>query len=775
MERGPALDALLHGWCRASATRVRSIIAARILEAPDADFRLGSIALLPHQLSAVQRLESAIDRFNGALLCDDVGMGKTYVALAVARKFARRLIVAPSALVPMWRSALEACDTDAAIVTFEALSRSDLSTRRRPSPSAPESYDLVIVDEAHHARNQRTNRYLALESLVRGAGVLLLSATPIHNQRRDLAALLSLFIGSRAHTLTSAELALCVIRREQHQLRHPLGIPVIRPVTYHDLPDDPILVRRLLSLPPPLALRDGGLGGSLIGRGLIHQLASSGAALREAVKKRIARAIALRSALEAGTYPTTHELETWIYVDDALQLGFAEILSAPAVGHRELLEAVGPHLAALEELRRDLARVDEADETRARIIASIRAKEPDARIVAFTQYAATASMLFRRLARAGRVAMLTSHGARVAGGSLTRADAISRFAPMATGARQPPPAEEIRLLITTDLLSEGVNLQDANVVIHLDIPWTAARMEQRVGRVARLGSRHRQVIVHALRPPLSAADVLESEMIVQRKWSLAKRAVGTSAPVPHFGSDTTSRGSEPASAPTNAERLREILESWLTPENIAEQGMSDAKEVLAAVATVIDREPGFVAAVSAGGVARLLVGSGDRVSSDLGAQIEACSRVGVDESVTTDADVAQALRVIRGWHAAENAAVSAGLAGSAVQRRRRITNRIDAAIDSAPPHLRAARLLTAARARAVATAPQCGSVERELDELSRSDSGPDAWLAAVANLDARQAGGHASKASRGDLRIHALLIVRPRPRRSRSPLAPESP
>src|SRR3954468_18806993 len=242
MERGPALDALLHGWCRASATRVRSIIAATILEAPGAAFRLGSIALLPHQPSAVQRLESAIDRFNGALLCDYVGMGKTYRALAVSRKFARRLIVVPSALVPMWRSALEACDTDAAIVTFEALSRADLSTRRRPSPSAPESYDLVIVDEAHHARNQRTNRYLALESLVRGAGVLLLSATPIHNQRRDLAALLSLFIGSRAHTLTSAELALCVIRREQHQLRHPLGIPVIRPVSYHDLPDDPILV-----------------------------------------------------------------------------------------------------------------------------------------------------------------------------------------------------------------------------------------------------------------------------------------------------------------------------------------------------------------------------------------------------------------------------------------------------------------------------------------------------------------------------------------------------
>src|SRR5437762_7053666 len=113
-------------------------------------------------------------------------------------------------------------------------------------------------------------------------------------------------------------------------------------------------------------------------------------------------------------------------------------------------------------------------------------------------------MLFRRLARSGKVAMLTSPGARVAGGPLTRTEAITRFAPGATGSRNPTPAEAIDLLLTTDLISEGVNLQDADTVIHLDIPWTAARMEQRVGRVARLGSRHAEVRVHAIRPPLSA-------------------------------------------------------------------------------------------------------------------------------------------------------------------------------------------------------------------------------------------------------------------------------
>src|SRR6266516_4082831 len=139
-------------------------------------------------------------------------------------------------------------------------------------------------------------------------------------------------------------------------------------------------------------------------------------------------------------------------------------------------------------------------------------------------------MLFRRLVSAGRVAMLTSHGARVAGGPLTRGEAIARFAPRASRFAPPGPAEVIDLLLTTDLLSEGVNLQDAEVVVHLDVPWTVARVEQRVGRVARMGSNHSRVHVHVLRTPRSAARVLDTEMIVQRTWNIVHASVVTWAP-----------------------------------------------------------------------------------------------------------------------------------------------------------------------------------------------------------------------------------------------------
>src|SRR5690606_12398287 len=129
-------------------------------------------------------------------------------------------------------------------------------------------------------------------------------------------------------------------------------------------------------------------------------------------------------------------------------------------------------------------------------------RESGARIVAFSHSAETVRALFRQLRAVPGVAVLTGSGARVAGGLLSRTELLARFAPRAQGVRPAGKAEDVRLLLSTDLLSEGVNLQDANVVVHLDLPWTAARLAQRVGRVVRHGSPHRAVRVHTMGAPL---------------------------------------------------------------------------------------------------------------------------------------------------------------------------------------------------------------------------------------------------------------------------------
>ena len=671
-------------------------------------------------------------------------MGKTYVAIAVARRFRSALVVAPAALVSMWRSALERTGLRADLITFEALSRSDID-ETRGKRRKDQRFDIVIVDEAHHVRNPRTTRYFALEHLVRGAVVLLLSATPIHNRRHDLVALLSLFLGSRARSMTASELTHCVIRREQHQLEKSLEIPTVRPANNHTVSDAPDIVHALLNLPPPVPLRDGGIAVALVGRGLVHQWASSEAALREALRRRIARATALCISLEAGTYPTFEELERWVYDDGAVQLGFAELLSSEAVGDAGLLDGVRRHLAALQSMKQRF-KSSRLDEERAEIVRRIWTSDARAKVVAFSQYAETIAMLYRELVRYGYVAMLTSHGARVAGGLLSRSEAIARFAPAATGSRPPPRAEAIHLLLTTDLLSEGVNLQDADTVIHVDIPWTAARMEQRVGRLARLGSRHAEVRVHIVSPPPSAAAVLRIEPTVERKQTLARTE---------------------ESLPRNVERLRSLLDTWRKNSN-ASTPNGESPVVGAAMA----ERSGFIAAVTFDGLTHLVVGDEAGVTTDLLSQLRACATPLTADCPIDETAVLDAFTSIEHWCITQRAASAAGVIDSQALRRRALISRIDRSIESAPPHQRSARLTLAARARRVVTTAQCAQVEHELETLQHTRLGEAEWLAAVANLDTQQAIPTSADES---IWIHAILLLSLRPPLSPQPRDPESP
>ena len=430
-----------------SAAQTRARIANLILGERPVDITVGDVALHPHQVSAVSRIRMAIREFSGALLCDEVGMGKTFVAAAIAREYEAPLVVAPAALAQMWRDALTATDIQADFVSFEKLSRLSGSASRKRLTSANSlepkpgwKYDLVIVDEAHHARNHATRRHARLKELTRDAKVLLLSATPIHNRRAEMSAVLSLFLGSRATALTPAEIARCVLRRGHAQLQSHTLIPRVLPVRTLRVSDDPSIVRDLMSLPDPVPVRDGGSGGVLIGRGLVHQWVSSEAALHAALRRRIARAWALIASLEAGTYPSEHELRAWTFDDGALQLGFPELLSAKIGDTDALLDSVRRHAKALDAFRAQHSGRSGLDVERARHLLEIRRSHPGAKIVAFSQYAPTVSMLYRELQSIGSVAILTSQGARVVGGKLSRRDALARFAPDASKTSRPPPS-----------------------------------------------------------------------------------------------------------------------------------------------------------------------------------------------------------------------------------------------------------------------------------------------------------------------------------------------
>ena len=281
----------------------------------------------------------------GALLADEAGLGKTYVAAAMMRDSVRPLIVIPAALRAMWRSALLAADVSATMVSYSALSRGTV-------PAG--DFDLIVLDEAHHARTSSTLRYAMLASLAARARVLLITATPVHNRRAELAALFALFLGARAYSMTDGELAALIVRREREDVAITVSLPDAPAPTWISVGDDSALLESLLALPPPVPPANGGAGGVLLSWSLLRQWASSRGALEGALRRRIARGIALESALEQGRYPDSRELRAWSCADDAIQLAFPQLVAGPAPEPHALLAIVREHLSAVRAL---LARV----------------------------------------------------------------------------------------------------------------------------------------------------------------------------------------------------------------------------------------------------------------------------------------------------------------------------------------------------------------------------------------------------------------------------------
>lgn len=189
-------------------------------EPDDDDFRDHLVLpLTGFQRDGVKRAQQLLEKLGGVLVCDEVGLGKTFIAGELIAQAAHRrrqdvLVVVPAALKEStWKPFLNRYDFSRRVEVF---SYDDLRLRyERASESGPkgmeqyrkelERYALVVVDEAHNLRNKKTLRHEAVDRLVQGEyakNVVLLTATPVNNSLDDLESLVSLFVrndGEFAH------------------------------------------------------------------------------------------------------------------------------------------------------------------------------------------------------------------------------------------------------------------------------------------------------------------------------------------------------------------------------------------------------------------------------------------------------------------------------------------------------------------------------------------------------------------------------------------------
>lgn len=135
-----------------------------------------------------------------------------------------------------------------------------------------------------------------------------------------------------------------------------------------------------------------------------------------------------------------------------------------------------------------------------KLLSGIHSKE---KVIVFTQYSDTALYIYKQLKRRGY-----DHIGYVTGGYKNPTEMVERFSPVSNGKSNLSPEDEIRVLIATDVLSEGQNLQDAHVIVNYDLPWAIIRLIQRAGRVDRIGQKENKIFCYSFFPAEGVESII---------------------------------------------------------------------------------------------------------------------------------------------------------------------------------------------------------------------------------------------------------------------------
>jgi len=158
------------------------------------------------------------------------------------------------------------------------------------------------------------------------------------------------------------------------------------------------------------------------------------------------------------------------------------------------------------------------------------------KVLVFSYFADTVDWITGHLARAvetdPRLAVYRGRVASVSGSVGSKEDVLWGFAPRTTDAPDEVNRDRFDIVVATDVLSEGVNLQQARHIINYDLPWNPMRLVQRHGRIDRIGSRHPVVHLRCIFPDAQLDDLLRLEERLHSKIKQAAAAVGVSRILP---------------------------------------------------------------------------------------------------------------------------------------------------------------------------------------------------------------------------------------------------
>ena len=523
------------------------------------------VDLKPHQVSVVHRVISSYPhRF---LLCDEVGLGKTIEAAMIvkelrARGLARRvLILVPSGLVRQWQFELKTkfnetfaifnratvqylkatgvanpwTDHDSIIASQEWASWSP--ERRNEITSV--DWDLIIVDEAHHARRQRSGNRITMTNVYRlvsdltsrpefsRRGVLFLTATPLQLQRHELFSLVEMlnpvlfsseeeFVGhvqelsglnqiveelirdgsSASHAVERAkdllgeesrdfentEVEELIDRlRARHRLSEVLirnrraligGFSTRKAFRWEvDITDEEQAVQKEMDSIIAEGYREAertqrnSIGFLMV---IWQKLAASSS--RALLKSLLGRRERLLHGSIVGT----------LFAEDAEEDLASDLEASDVI--RQLPAESAYELSRIDQVIGLLERIDIDSKARTFVkeLGELFRADPDAKVIVFTEFRETQDMLFELCSDQG----WTAHRFHGQLSPIQKDDAIDFFR-VGSGPQ---------VLVSTEAGGEGRNFQFAHILVNYDLPWNPMRVEQRIGRIDRIGQEHPVII-----------------------------------------------------------------------------------------------------------------------------------------------------------------------------------------------------------------------------------------------------------------------------------------
>lgn len=558
-----------------------------------------AVELAEFQEDAVRKARRILAQYDGVIVADSVGLGKTWIGKKLLEEYAyhqrqKALVICPASLKPMWEHELRGAAIAAYVVTQERLGTDDFAMHEIADA------DVILVDEAHNFRNKRAKRYLQLETILAANGrrgrsggrkkLILLTATPINNNIFDLYNQINLFTGNDRTYFASAGigdlyayflaarrdsveqgsirifnlLEEVVIRRTRQFIRRTYPEAMIRgkqitwpqrrlhtieydlQATYEGFYKD--IVRRIEAL--KLAHyslerykrsedeqdyfelgRQVALVGIFKSR-FLKRLESSIESFRISIRralefvKTFAEYVQADIILDAASFQVAMRLleQDEDDLDDATPVSRATALDDNAAARRivdelprldaakydrrRLHRALQEDIDALSAIWHDIKAITmEHDAKLQRLKALLETDLRGQKVIVFTYYKDTARYVYEALVGDDHAPWRKGLGdptIRRIDSSVKTSDRtriVAQFAPVANN--QPDhagSAQEVNLLIATDVLSEGHNLQDCGYLINYDLHWNPTRMVQRAGRIDRLGSAFPELSIYNMFP-----------------------------------------------------------------------------------------------------------------------------------------------------------------------------------------------------------------------------------------------------------------------------------